>query len=85
MNYEHVGQEHIIWENNTITKCPPNPDGTLECRIGLTNILSGTPTLHAPRYYMGFLGIGFNCSAPANNPITKEVAIEIRRKIALSI
>ena len=87
MNYEHVGQEYIIWENNTITKCPPNPDGTLECRIGHTNILSGTPTLHAPRYYMEFLDIGFNCSAPANqpDPIAKKAAIEIRRKIASSI
>lgn len=77
--YMHPFQEHVVWSNLSITRCPekkrhwwmdlissPTPAlGSVgaEC---LTN--SPFPTeyqmnLHPPRLYLSYLGLQFNCSA----------------------
>lgn len=84
MNYQHVGQEHILWDNNTITKCPPNPNGSMECKIGHLSLLWSNPNLHAPRFYMQFLGLEFDCDAKPNDLALENqlVAEQVRRRAA---
>lgn len=85
MNFEHVGQEHIIWDDNSISKCPQNPTGSMECLIGHPNLLFCNASLHAPRYYMNFLDLSFNCSAPPNfglNPINRKLVQDVKMQAA---